>query len=218
MDFLKRYLNEFIRIIENIWISIKKKIFGANNERLDFIIDSFSKLEPEQRIAVIVSSLFVGVILVVLMLFLYFSRLNKLESELSYRFDALSRLYVLKQEYQKTFKNYNNFIQYIRANTINLKLRPFFEEMSKKTGVEIQGLNEQRKPIPPENKLSENIQYIKADMRFPNISIPRLLNFVTEVEKSGNFLSLENIQIRSKYGTRLFFDVQASFRGYSVIK
>jgi len=52
-------------------------------------------------------------------------------------------------------------------------------------------------------------------MRLLNISIPRLLNFIVEAEKGGGFIRVQDLQIRSKYGTKLFFDVTLKARGLS---
>jgi len=48
----------------------------------------------------------------------------------------------------------------------------------------------------------------------PNISIPRLLSFLVEVEKSNKYLRVQDLQIRARYGTKLYFDSQAKVRGY----
>ena len=53
-------------------------------------------------------------------------------------------------------------------------------------------------------------------MRLPNISIPRLLGFLVEVEKSNKYLRVQDLQIRGRYGTKLYFDSQVKVRGYDV--
>ena len=71
-------------------------------------------------------------------------------------------------------------------------------------------------PLPVDNPLSEKAQEVKVEMRMPNISIPRLMSFLVEVEKSNKYLKVQDLQIRGRYGTKLYFDGQAKVRGYDV--
>jgi hypothetical protein len=97
-----------------------------------------------------------------------------------------------------------------------MSLKPFFEKIANDLGVTIEGISDQKVPLAAENPLSDKLQEIRVEMRLPNISIPRLLNFVVEIEKSGKYLKVQDLQIRARYGTKLFFDGQIKVRGYDV--
>ena len=52
--------------------TVRKKIFGANNENIDILVDSFYKLEPPQRNAAIAGGIVGLFTIVVGFLALYF--------------------------------------------------------------------------------------------------------------------------------------------------
>jgi len=97
-----------------------------------------------------------------------------------------------------------------------MSLKPFFEKIANEQGVALEGLTDQKGALPADNALSEKMQEVRVDMRLPNISIPRLMTFLVEVEKSNKYLRLQDLQVRGRYGTKLYFDAQAKVRGYDV--
>jgi hypothetical protein len=202
--------------VSSITILVRRRLFGANNERLDFFMDSFYKLSPNQRAGVL------GGIVAVIGLFvlgavgLYFAQVQKLRQDLNDSFAALHELQGLKYSYDVESRNYDKLIETIERKTKQVSLKPFFEKTANDLGVTIEGLTDQKSPLAAENPLSEKVQEVKVDMRLPNISIPRLLGFIVEVEKSNKYLRVQDLQIRGRYGTKLYFDGQIKVRGYDV--
>lgn len=197
---------------------VRRRMFGANNERLDFLMDSFYKLNPSQRsvvLAGVVSAIGVFVLIAVV---LYFSQVNRLKNDLSNSFAALHELQGLKTSYEVENKNFEKLVEVIERRTKQLSLKPFFEKISQDLGVTLEGLNDQRSPLPTDNPLSDKVSEVRVDMRLPNISLPRLMNFLVEIEKSNKYLRVQDLQVRGKYGTRLYFDGQVKVRGYDVGK
>lgn len=195
---------------------VRSKIFGANNERLDLLMDSFYGLSDQQRMGVFIASGLGGLVLVAAILFGYFSRVEALDSELSASFNAIHDLRRQKNIYEQENRRYRQMIRMVSQKTRDLRIKPFFEEKAQKIGVSLQDLNDQTTPMPAENYMSNDAQYVNVDLRLPKISIPRLMNFIVDVEKSNNFLSVQDLQIRGRYGTKLYFDAQAKFKGYSL--
>jgi hypothetical protein len=179
-------------------------------------MDSFYKLSPTQRTGMIIGSAVTSFVLIISVMLFYFSQVDALESELNESFNAIYELQQLKADYKYEDERFNNLLRMVRSKTSALRVKPFFEEKATTIGVELQGLSDQTEPLPAENVLSKKVKYVRVEMRIPKVSIPRLLNFMIEVEKSGNFLSVENLEIRSRYGTKLFFDATVKFRGYAV--
>ena len=202
--------------VSSITILVRRRLFGANNERLDFFMDSFYKLSPNQRAGVL------GGIVAVIGLFvlgavgLYFAQVQKLRQDLNDSIAALHELQGLKYSYDVESRNYDKLIETIERKTKQVSLKPFFEKTANDLGVTIEGLTDQKSPLAAENPLSEKVQEVKVDMRLPNISIPRLLGFIVEVEKSNKYLRVQDLQIRGRYGTKLYFDGQIKVRGYDV--
>lgn len=196
---------------------IRKRIFGANNENLDLLVDSFYKLEPPQRNAVIAGGI-AGLGLVVFgLIALYFAQISSLNRELNKRFDALYEIRELKADFQLEDKRFQSLVEAISGGSGSLRIKPYFEKIANEQGVQIEGLNESKVALPIDNALGEKFQEVRVDMRLNNISIPRLLNFVVEVEKGAGFIRIQDIQIRARYGTKLFFDAQIKARGLAAV-
>jgi hypothetical protein len=195
---------------------VRRRLFGANNERLDFFMDSFYKLSPNQRTAVLGGVVAVIGLFVLGAVALYFAQVQKLRRDLNDSFAALHQLQGLKYSYEIESRNYDKLIETIERKTKQVSLKPFFEKTANDLGVTIEGLSDQKTALAAENPLAERVQEVKVDMRLPNISIPRLMNFLVEIEKSNKYLRVQDLQIRGRYGTKLYFDSQIKVRGYDV--
>lgn len=195
---------------------VRRRLLGANNEKLDFFMDSFYKLSPNQRSGVLAG--FVGIIglFVLGAVGLYFSQVNRLKTDLNDSFAALHELQSMKSSYEQENKNFEKLVDTIDKRTRSVSIKPFFEKIANDMGVTIEGLSDQKAPLAAENPLSEKVQEVRVEMRLPNISIPRLMTFLVEIEKSNKYLRVQDLQIRGRYGTKLFFDAQVKVRGYDV--
>ncbi len=214
-------LEDFQEKVRNQWSSftneLRKRIFGANNENLDLLVDSFYKLEPPQRNAVLAGGVALLGFLVFGFIALYFAQVSSLNRELNKRFDALYEIRELKADYLREDRRFQALTEAINGGSGALRIKPFFEKVANEQGVQLEGLTETKSQLPAENALSEKFQEVRVDMRLNNISIPKLLNFVVEVEKTGGFIRVQELQIRARYGTKLFFDAQIKARGLAAI-
>jgi hypothetical protein len=197
---------------------VRKRLFGANNEKLDFVMDSFYKLSPPQRTGVLAGIVGVIGLFVLSAIVLYFSQVSRLKSDLSNSFASLHELQALKAAYDVENKNFEKLVDTIDKKTKQVSLKPLFEKIANDLGVTLEGINDQRAPLPAESPLAEKVQEVRVDMRLPNISIPRLLNFLVEIEKTNKYLRVQELVVRGRYGTKLFFDGTVKVRGYDVGK
>lgn len=205
------------RLKDQIQVNLKvaqKRLFGVNNEKLDFLMDSFYKLSSNQRTAALAGSIGVVFLLVVMVFGLYFSLISHLKNDLSSSFAALHELQSKKAMYEQENRNFEKLVDMVERKTKQVSLKPFFEKIANEQGVIIEGLSDSKSPLPADNPLAERFQEVRVEMRMPNISIPRLLSFLVEVEKSNKYLRVQDLQIRARYGTKLYFDSQAKVRGY----
>jgi hypothetical protein len=193
---------------------LRKKVFGVNNEKLDFVVDSFSSLDQKQKQWVIFGAIGLGVFLTALVFGIYFSRLNALDRDLDRAMAALVDLRRMKTLYHEYDNQFFGIVKAVEDASQSVRMKPFFEEKAKTIGINMQGLQDQAEDLPSEDLLSTKLRYQRVDMRLPETSIPRLLNFILEIERAGHFIFLEDLQIRGRFGTKLFFDMSARFRGY----
>ena len=186
IDQVKGQLNSLV-------VSIKRQVFGANNERLDFFMDSFYKLSPQQRMGVLAGVGGVVGLFVFLALMLYFAQVAKLRDDLNEGFAAMHEIKRLRLAYEVENKNYEKLVETVQRKSKQVSLKPFFEKIANDLGVTIEGINDQKVPLAADNPLNEKLQEVRVEMRLPNISIPKLLNFIVEIEKSGKYLKIQDL-------------------------
>lgn len=205
--------------IQSIANILRARLLGANNERLDFLMDSFYKLSPPQRSAAMAGIIAVIGVFVFMTVVLYFSQVSRLLGDLNEGFTALHEMKSLKAEYMTEQQRYEKLVDQITRKTQDLRPKPFFERIANEQGVQIEGgLTETKVPLAADNPLAEKMQEVRVEMRLNNISIPRLLNFLVEVEKANNFVRIQDLEVRGRFGTRLYFDTKIKARAYSVTK
>lgn len=196
---------------------IQSALFGANNERLDFVMDSFYKLAPPQRNAVL-AGVVGGIALFVVGAFgLYFSRVNALEAELNTGLKALNELQKWKLDYEKENAKFESLVGLIEKRTKTFRVKPFLDRTAKSLNVSLgPQFNDKKIPLGADNPLGSQVQELQAEVEFPKISIPKLLKYLIELEKSKHFLRVRDLDIRGRHGTKLYFDARAKIRGYAV--
>lgn len=193
---------------------VKRQVLGPNNERLDFVMDSFYKLSPSQQSSVLAGVLG-GVVLIVIGFFgLYFAQVSALEASLDDSFAALREMRVLSQKYDYEKSRFQELENVINRSGRGFRPKPFFESKANQAGIAITDLRSGDADIPVDSLLSESFKYTTVEFRLPKVSVPRLLKFFSEIEKSGKNLSVDNLVIRSRYGDRLYFEVSAKIIGY----
>ena len=200
--------------LQNALTSIRKRAFGANNERLDFVMDSFYKLPPQQRSGVLVGIAGVVLLLLSLLLGLYFLQVGKLKDALAESFDANHELSTLRSEYQLEEKRFDSLLDLVQKKTTGVAVKPLFEKIANQQKVELEGITDQKVALPTDNPLAEKVEGVRVEFRLNKVSIPKMLRFFMEVEKSGHLLRVEELTVRERYGTKLFFDVQTKVFGY----
>lgn len=193
---------------------IRRSLFGANNERIDFIMDSFYKLSPENQTGVLGGVAGFLLIFVLGSFTIYFSRINALEDELNASFDALTEVRSLSNIYEQELKRYQELKAAVGRNAAEFKPKPFFESKANQVGVQISDLRSQDTEIPAESPLAADFRYTQVEFKLPKVSLPRLLKFMEEVEKGNSSLNVQSLQIRTRYGDRLFFETSAKVIAY----
>lgn len=193
---------------------VRSRIFGANNERLDFIIDSFYKLSPRQQ-SVAISGLGVSFVVLVFGTFmLYLSRVGALDDNLNASYQALRDLRTLSESHAYEDKRFLELKAIVSRASSGFKPKPFFETMANQIGVTITDLRSTESDVDPSSALSRDFRNVVVDFKMPKVSLPRLIRFLSEIEKSDKFLSVSNLEIRSRFGDRLYFEVSAKVVGF----
>lgn len=214
MSSLSNANERFTQSLSRVLDVVKKRIFGHNNERLDYLIDSFYKLSPQQQTGVlagVAGSLFV---LVILTFVIYFSRVSALETQLDQSLSAMQQLRALAQSHSVEDRRYRDLQSLIIRSSNTFKPKPFFESLGNQLSVQITDLRSGTSDIPPDRATAKDFQNVTVDLRMPKVSLPRLLRLLSEVERSDNYLHINSLQIRARYGDRLYFETAAKVHGF----
>lgn len=194
-----------------------EKIFGVNNERLDFVMDSFYKLDHAYRNAVLagVVSLVTG--LVTLAVVIYYMQVSALRNELNDTFNALNELKILKSEESVESARFDQLINRVKNRTRSVNFKPFFERLARQAKIPLKSLSDRQPEMDANNPLADKLKEVHVDLRISKVSIPKLLNFLIDIEKSNHYLRIQNLKITGIYGNKLYFDVDILVRGYKAI-
>jgi len=217
MNEIKQYIEQLRGRLNLLLDQLRARVFGANNERLDFLMDSFYKLEPKERVGVLAGVAGAIGFVIVVAFVIYFSQVGRLKSELNDSFAALHELQELKSDYSIEDARFQRVVEQVQKKTSDLQVKPFFEKVARDTLVQLEGLNVQKNPLEADNPLGSKMQEVKVkDLRINNTSIPKVLNFLIEIEKANNYIRVQDLEIRGRFGTRLYFDTKLTARGYAV--
>lgn len=200
--------------IDNRLMFLKHRILGANNERLDFVMDSFYKMEPRKKNFVLAGIVFGIVCFIAFAVFFYLAQIGALEDRLNQSFTALNTLQEQKGDYGRVNGKFNVIVRDVARRTQGLQMKPLLEKFARGLNIKIEGLSESDDAFPPDNPMSKFLQQRKIEVRLPRVSIPKLLKFLVEVEKARKFLRISDLTIRGIYGTKLYFDATAVIHWY----
>ena len=213
---IQKLYDQFSRIFRPVVSVIKKRLFGHNNERLDFIMDSFYKLTSSQQKMVLVAVSTCLFVMVLGAFGFYFSRIHVLESGLNAGFDALHEIRVLSAQLKGEKRTLDDLKEAVSRKMARMRPKAFFEQKANEVGVNLESLRSEEVEISSGSPLERDFMHVNVEFKLPKVSIPRMLKFFREIENSGKNLVVKNLTIRSRYGDRLYFDATAKVVGFKV--
>ena len=207
-------LNAVMDTIEARLTFVKHRVLGENNERLDFVMDSFYKMEPRQKNFVLAGIVAAIVCFIAFAVFFYIAQIGALETRLNESFAALHTLQEQKTDFGRVNGKFNVIVKDVTRLTQGLKMKPLLEKFARGLNIKIEGLSEAGDVLASDNPMSKFLEQRKIEVRLPRVSLPKLLKFLVEVEKARKFLRISDLTIRGIYGTKLYFDAAAVINWY----
>ena len=104
----------------------------------------------------------------------------------------------------------------LESKNDSLRIKPYFEKMSKLNNIEIKDIKEKDVESDLSDPFFEKVTEVLVEMKLPKISIPKLMGFLVDVEKSNYFFRIKDLKIKGLYGNKLYFDSRVSFRTYRI--
>lgn len=195
----------------------KAMVFGINNERLDFVIDSFHKLKPQHQKLVYLTSAFAAALIMILVVTLYVQGVHHLKQQLYDSISAGRELSQLQSKVGLSQQQFRSLINEVASKTQNISsFKNVFENISRDVDVNLVRLDEKVMENPQMELLANQMNEVKVDVDIDNVSLPKFFKFVTQLEKSNTYLSVTHLTIRARYETKLYFDTKVSVRGYLI--
>jgi len=214
MEAINQLLQKTQSYILDLLNRLRLKVFGANNERLDFVLDSFNKLQPNQQRGALAGLSALFFVFILLGIWLYNYQVGELHKELSESYAGLRQFRSLGDEYRQEAEAFGGLVDSVKRKVDPASSKAMLDQMAKKMGINIGQLDERDVTASEETALSKELREVSVDVSMDNISLAKLIKFLTEVEKSGKFVRVGDLRIRSRYGTKLYFDARVVFRAF----
>lgn len=193
---------------------IRHKLLGPNNERLDFLMDSFYKLDARNKNIVLISIVASIVLFIGFTIIFYLAQINSLEDRLANSLLALQRLQERRSYHRQVNQQFTSLASEVARKSQTLQMKPLLEKIARSLAVQLEGLNESETTLASDDPLNKHLVQKKIEVRLPRISIPKLLKFLAQVEKSPHMLRVSDLTIRSVYGTKLYFNATTIIHWY----
>lgn len=202
----------------HILVPIRAAIFGRQNERLEYLMDSYFKLTPEWRSAVLVGGVFISVLSFFGILALYLAALGGLQTRLDQAFQATNELKDFRHTYSITKQKFGDLEQRLETANEGLVLISVLETKAKELGLTTSGFPPQlpTSELPAGNPLSAKYQSAKVEFRVSNVSLKKIVEFVVAIENLPHMLRVSSLKIKGLYQNKLFFD--ATFEVEGIVK
>lgn len=187
---------------------LKIAVFGKNNERLEYVMDSYFKLSPEARTGVIAAAWAGGIVLFLMVIGIYIMMLGHLQNRLDTAFTATNRLSEARQSYQITKQRFDELERRLASANENFVLFSVLEQKAKDLGLQTGGFPPQLPVVdfPSANPLSEKYQSAKVEFRVSNASLKKIIEFVVAIESTPHLLRVSSLKVRGLFANKLFFD------------
>jgi hypothetical protein len=192
----------------NFSSKLKHAVFGPQNERLEYLMDSYFKLSPEGRSGVIAGGIAISVCAVLGTIGLYLAALSNLQSKLDFAFEATNKLREAHSAFGSSNQRFKDLDERLSNASQGLTLISVLEQKAKELQVTTSGFPPQvpLTDLPATNPLADKYQTAKVEFRASNISLKKIIEFVIAIESTPHRLRVSSLKIKGLYQNKLFFD------------
>jgi hypothetical protein len=204
-------------------LPVREVIFGKQNERIEYFMDSYFKLPPEGRTAVVAGGILFAILLVIGFIGIYLSALNGLQSRLDESFQAVNKLRAKQVDYAITKKKFDELDRRISNVTQSLQILSLLEEKAKSLELQISGNNKTDKASSEKDfikgtLLADKYKATRSEFRVSNVSLKRVIDFVVAIESDDKLLRVSDLRVKGLYQNKLFFDATFAVDGIELKK
>jgi hypothetical protein len=200
----------------NGWLTpLRNAILGRQNERLEFIMDSYFKLSPEGRTAVVVGGVAGSIFLLISIIGIYLAALTSLQARLDSAFEAVNTLKDARYSYTNNKQKFADLERKLEAANQNLILISVLETKAKELGLQTSGFPAQlpTSDFAASNPLAGKYQNAKVKFNISNVSLKRIMDLVIAIEATPHLLRVVSLTIKPGYQNKLFFESTLEVEG-----
>jgi hypothetical protein len=199
-------------------LPVREFIFGRQNERIEYFMDSYFKLPQEGRTAVIVGGFVLAGLTIFAFIAIYLSALANLQSKLDHSFMAMNKLRAKQVDYAVTKKKFEELDKRISSVTESLQILSVLEEKAKSLELQISGNTKTDKSASDKDfirgtPLAEKFKGTRSEFRVSNISLKKIIDLVVAIESDDKLLRVSDLRIKGLYQNKLFFDASFAVDG-----
>ena len=196
-------------------VPLRTAIFGRQNERLEFIMDSYFKLPPEGRTGALVGGFATGILVLAGLVALYIAALGNLQGKLDEAFEATNKLREAHTAHAMNKQKFTELETKLEAANQGLVLISVLETKAKELGLATSGFPPQlpTTDFPAGNPLAAKYQNAKVEFRVSNVSLKKIADFVIAVESTPHMLRVSSLKVKSLYQNKLYFDATFEVEG-----
>ncbi len=195
--------------------TIRVIIFGENNNRLDFLIEYFYRLNHERRSLIIVTSIITGVVIFVLTILLYIIGLFSLQGKLNSAYSNANTLKEFKPLYMAVQGSFNELVNGLKSANSSLSLVSILDQKAKDIGIQVSGFP--AKPVvskfSSQSPFVDHFQKVSVDFKLNGVSLKKMMEYINTIEQMPNKLKVSKFHLLSITEAKLYFDVLLTVDG-----
>jgi hypothetical protein len=205
--------------LENIidFSRFREFIFGKNNIRLDVLLDKFYSIRQEKRSKLVFFSVLGLILFFISSIIFYFYGLHILQVQLNEVTRSFNQLSSVKGAYlsiNQEFKKLSNELK--NTNSAGF-LHDVIDAKAKELNIDLTFVSEKATvlDLSAADPMSSHFQKVRMDCKLNSVSLRKIIDFLSLIQKTENKLKVEKLEIQQKFGTKLYFDVNVSIAAYS---
>jgi hypothetical protein len=192
-----------------LFLPLRNLVFGPQNERLEYLMDSFLKFSPEQRAAAVVGGILGFLLLLVGLISLYLGASSALQNDLDFAFSSTNRLKEVQVGHLVAKRRFAELESALQINQ-SLSLITLVEAKAKEMGILVGDFPSQQEistPAAPLNASAlKNHRIAKIRFSVNKSGLKKVVEFLVALESLPNRLRVSSLSIKRSFSDKLYLD------------
>ncbi len=195
--------------LSRLMLPLRSFVFGPQNERLEYLMDSFLKFTPEQRAAAVVGGIGGFVFFLFAIISMYFAASVSLQNSLDAAFASTNRLKEVQSNYTLARQRFSELESALQINH-ELSLITLVEGKAKEMGITVGDFPSQQDisvPTAPLNTSAlKNYRLAKVRFSVNRAGLKKIVEFVVALESLPNRIRVTSLIIKRGFTDKLYLD------------